>query len=110
MKISKDMITAMGGAKSKHFLEFKKTCVEAFTVLRRYAKLFITLIHLMGDSGIEHLKLEATLFKIQERFHLELSEDQAALELENIIQESADAFFDRVMDISHWLAQYWANR
>ena len=110
MKLSKDMITTMGGAKSKHFLEFKKTCVEAFTVLRRHAKLFLTLIHLMGDSGIEHLKLEATLTKIQDRFHLELSEEQAALELENIIQESADAFFDRVLDISHWLAQYWANR
>lgn len=50
-----DFRHAMGGKKSKGFREFLELCVNAYNVLRRNRRLFITLLCLMLCSGIPEI-------------------------------------------------------
>lgn len=50
-----DFRYAMGGKKSKGFRDFLQLCVEAYNVLRRNRRLFITLLCLMLCSGIPEI-------------------------------------------------------
>lgn len=50
-----DFRYAMGGKKSKGFRELKALCVNAYNVLRRNRRLFITLLCLMLCSGIPEI-------------------------------------------------------
>jgi phosphatidylinositol 3-kinase len=50
MKICKEMVEAMGGLESEHYLKFKSYCCMAFIILRKSANLIINLFELMFDS------------------------------------------------------------
>lgn len=58
MKLSKEMVDAMGGMHSPHYNRFKKFCFTAFTTLRKSANLLVNLIALMVDAGIPDIKFE----------------------------------------------------
>lgn len=58
MKLCKEMIEAMGGANSPHYLSFQQYCYTAFTTLRRNANLILNLFSLMVDANIPDIKIE----------------------------------------------------
>lgn len=58
MKLCKEMIEAMGGANSPHYLNFQQYCYTAFTTLRRNANLILNLFSLMVDANIPDIKIE----------------------------------------------------
>ncbi|GMF08605.1 unnamed protein product [[Candida] boidinii] len=62
----------------------------------------------MIDSEIsnETEKLEI-IWKIQEKFMLELNDEEAILHFQNLINDSVNAFLPVVIDRLHSLAQYW---
>ena len=47
MKLCKEMVEAMGGAESEHYLRFRLYSGEAFNILRKSANLILSLFHLM---------------------------------------------------------------
>ena len=49
IKISKEMILAMGGYEDQNYLIFKTKCIEAFLYLRKYWKRFVNVFLLMQD-------------------------------------------------------------
>ena len=58
VKLSREMIDAMGGPLSAHYLRFKSLCHTAFANLRKQANLILNLVGLMVDSGVQDIKLE----------------------------------------------------
>lgn len=100
------MIEGMGGKDSLLYADFKKNCVQAYFYLRKYAKLIVNLFHLMIDSGIKDMSIEA-LEKLAEKFYLDLNDTQVELHFLNILEESETALFARVTDIIHKWATYW---
>ncbi|KAL4462880.1 hypothetical protein ABPG72_019023 [Tetrahymena utriculariae] len=106
LKLCRQMIEGMGGKDSKVYAEFRKKCVHAYIYLRKYAKLIVNLFHLMIDSGIKDMSIEA-LEKLAEKFYLDLNDTQAELHFLNILDESETALFARVTDIIHKWATYW---
>ena len=58
MKLSREMVEAMGGVKSENYQEFKKLCYTAFLHLRRHANLILNLFTLMVDATIPDVALE----------------------------------------------------
>ena len=58
VKISKEMVDAMGGPSSVHYTRFKGLCYTAFIGLRKNANLILNLIALMVDAGIQDIQLE----------------------------------------------------
>eukprot|EP00960_Hanusia_phi_P017999 528975-Hanusia_phi.AAC.1 len=55
MKLSEQMVVAMGGRGSRDYLEFHKHCCKAYLILRKSAKLFVALFDLVraGEGGGE---------------------------------------------------------
>ncbi|KAI8968466.1 kinase-like domain-containing protein [Mycotypha africana] len=109
MKLCKEMIEAMGGANSKHYLNFQQYCYTAFTTLRRNANLILNLFSLMVDANIPDIKIEPekAVMKVQEKFRLDLSEEAAIAYFRGLISESVNALFPQIMETVHKWAQYW---
>ncbi|CAM1330612.1 PIK3C3 (predicted), partial [Pycnogonum litorale] len=58
MKLSKEMVEAMGGISSEYYQEFRKQCYTAFLHLRRHSNLILNLFSLMVDANIPDIALE----------------------------------------------------
>lgn len=58
MKITKEMVEAMGGFNSVHFQSFKSYCFTAYNILRKSANLILNLFGLMTYANIPDIKME----------------------------------------------------
>jgi len=58
MKITKEMVEAMGGFNSVHYQSFKSYCFTAYNILRKSANLILNLFGLMVDANIPDIKTE----------------------------------------------------
>ncbi|KAK6731035.1 hypothetical protein RB195_007479 [Necator americanus] len=66
MKLTSEMLQAMGGIKSDHFRHFCMHCDSAYRILRRHANVILNLFSLMLDAGIHNISEERdkAVFKI----------------------------------------------
>ncbi|KAJ5609624.1 Phosphatidylinositol 3-kinase [Penicillium herquei] len=109
MKLCKEMVEVMGGQNSPHFMQFKQHCFTAYTTLRKSANLILNLFSLMVDANIQDIRLEPdkAVLKVKERFHLEMTEEEAIRHFEQLIGYSANAIFGVVIDRLHEFVQGW---
>lgn len=109
MKLSKEMVEGMGGTTSECYQQFRKQCFTAFLHLRRYANLFLNLFSLMVDASVPDIALEPdkTVRKVQDKFRLDLTDEEAVQYLQALIDESVSAVFASVVEYAHKFAQYW---
>ncbi|KAJ6092592.1 Phosphatidylinositol 3-kinase [Penicillium sp. IBT 16267x] len=109
MKLCKEMVEGMGGTTSPHYLQFKQYCFTAYTTLRKSANLILNLFSLMVDANIPDIRVEPdkAVFKVKERFHLEMSEEEAIRHFEQLIGDSVNAIFGVVIDRLHEFVQGW---
>lgn len=84
------MVDAMGGQKGEYFQEFCRKSLEAYKELRRNAVLIMSLLRLMKDAGIEALAVnpEAKLQTVEDRFRLDLNDEEAEYFFMSLIMES----------------------
>lgn len=52
MRLTKEMVVAMGGLESEGYRNFRSFACQAYTILRKSAGLILNLIALMLDAGI----------------------------------------------------------
>ncbi|KAH0565539.1 hypothetical protein GP486_001072 [Trichoglossum hirsutum] len=109
MKLCKEMVEGMGGASSPHYAAFKQYCFTAYTTLRKSSNLILNLFSLMVDANIPDIKMEPdkAVLKVKERFHLEMSEEEAIRHFEALIGDSVNAIFPVVIDRLHGFVQQW---
>jgi len=109
MKLCKEMVEAMGGTNSPHYHRFRSYCFIAFTILRKSANLILNLLALMVNSTIPDIALEPdkVVWKVQEKFRLDLNDEEAIQHFQGLINESVNALFPQVMEKIHQFAQYW---
>ncbi|KAI0597262.1 phosphatidylinositol 3 [Biscogniauxia sp. FL1348] len=109
VKLSKEMADAMGGSNppSEQYLQFKQYCFLAFAALRKSSNLILNLFSLMVHANIPDIKAEPdkAVFKVKERFHLELNEEDAIRELDRIMEDSLNGIMPVVIDRLHDLVQ-----
>ena len=104
------MVDGMGGMDSKEYTQFCSLACQAFCVLRKSAGLVLNLLHLMSDAGIEDLSHNPSadaigvIAKVEERFKLELTDEQAEQFFVGLINESLAALAPRVMEVFHQLS------
>mmetsp|Transcript_10831 Transcript_10831/g.19667 ORF Transcript_10831/g.19667 Transcript_10831/m.19667 type:complete len:881 (+) Transcript_10831:3-2645(+) len=109
-RLTKEMVDGMGGTDSKEYRQFCSLACQAFNVLRKSAGLVLNLLHLMSDAGIEDLSHNPSadaigvISKVEERFKLELTDEQAELFFVGLINESLAALAPRVMEMFHQLS------
>lgn len=104
------MVEGMGGVDSVEYRQFCSLACQSFNVLRKSAGLVLNLLHLMSDAGIEDLSnnpsadAEGIIAKVEERFRLELTDEQAERYFVALISDCLAAIAPRVMDVFHSLA------
>merc|ERR1712203_152595 len=108
MKLSKEMIEAFGGMASEHYQEFRRECYTAFLSLRRYANLILNLFALMVDASVPDIALEPehTVRKVQEKFRLDFTDEEAISYMQDLIDESASAVMAALTERIHRWAQF----
>jgi phosphatidylinositol 3-kinase len=83
---------------------------QAYKALRKSAGLILNLLHLMSDANIDDLSnnpsadAEGVLAKTEERFRLDLSDEEADKFFNGLISDSLAAIAPRVMDVFHSIA------
>ena len=109
MKLCPEMIDGMGGSNSEHYRQFKQYCYTAFTSLRKHSNLILNLFSLMVDANIQDIKAEPdrVVLKVKERFHLELTDEEAIRYFDNVIEDSRIAFIPIFVDRLHGFVQNW---
>ncbi|CAG0883100.1 unnamed protein product [Darwinula stevensoni] len=109
MKLSREMVEAMGGLSSEHYQQFRKQAYIAFLSLRRHANLILNLFSLMVDASVPDITLEPdkTLRKVQEKFRLDLTEEEAIQYLQGVIDVSVSSVMPVLVEQIHKFAQYW---
>lgn len=109
MKLPIQVIDGMGGLNHENFDIFKNYCFITYTTLRKNSNLILNLFQLMLDANIPDIQIDPNraVEKVQEKFCLEMSEEEAILHFQNLINDSVNAFLPVVIDRLHSLAQYW---
>ncbi|KAJ7556486.1 hypothetical protein O6H91_05G085500 [Diphasiastrum complanatum] len=109
MKLCKEMVEAMGGAESQHYGRFKSYCCEAYNILRKSSNLILNLFHLMAGANIPDIASdpEKGILKLQEKFRLDLDDEEAVQFFQSLINDSVSALFPQMVETIHRWAQYW---
>jgi phosphatidylinositol 3-kinase len=109
MKLCKEMVEAMGGAESQYYTRFKSYCCEAYNILRKSSNLILNLFHLMAGSNIPDIAAdpEKGILKLQEKFRLDLDDEECIHFFQDLINESVSALFPQMVETIHRWAQYW---
>ena len=107
MKLSKEMIEAMGGADSQSHVQFRIWCCEAFNILRARSNLILNLLMLMVDAQIQDLRGEHDVLTVAKKFRLDLNNEEASRYFQKLINESTEAIVPQIVDRLHDVAQYW---
>ncbi|KYN42592.1 Phosphatidylinositol 3-kinase catalytic subunit type 3 [Trachymyrmex septentrionalis] len=109
MKLSKEMVEAMGGIGSEHYHEFRKQCYTAFLHLRRHANLILNLFSLMVDASVPDIALEPdkAVKKVQDKLRLDLSDEEAVHYVHTLLDLSVTAVMAVLVEQLHKFAQYW---
>ena len=97
----------MGGVQSQHYNRFKTFCFTAFMILRKSANLILNLVTLMVDANIPDIKHRDVQEQLQDKFRLDLTEEEAIKHFETLLNETS--YFTVVLDRIHDLAQYWRS-
>ena len=114
IKICKEMVEGLGGTNSAQYAQFKQYCFTAYTTLRKSSSLVLNLFSLMVQSSVTDIRMMeeqggagGAVGKVKDRFHLDMSEEDAATVLEQVIADSVNAVFGVVIDRLHDFVQGW---
>lgn len=107
MKLSSEMVDAMGGTNSEHYQQFRKQCYNSFLHLRRHANLILNLFSLMISASVPDIALEPdkTVKKVQDKFRLDLNDEEAVYFMQALIDVSVKAVIPAVVEQLHKVAQ-----
>ena len=111
MKLSREMVDAMGGTNSEHYQSFRKLCYTAFLHLRRHSNLILNLFSLMIDASVPDIALEPdkTVKKVQDKFRLDLNDEEAVHYMQALIDVSVKAVIPAVVEQIHKMAQVFIH-
>lgn len=108
MKLTKEMVEAMGGVNSEHYQTFRKLCYTAFLHLRRHANLMLNLFSLMIDASVPDIALEPdkAVMKVLDKLRLDLGDEEAVHYIQNLIEQSVTAVTAVIVEQIHKITMY----
>eukprot|EP00475_Leptophrys_vorax_P035490 TRINITY_DN5854_c0_g1_i1.p1 TRINITY_DN5854_c0_g1~~TRINITY_DN5854_c0_g1_i1.p1 ORF type:complete len:429 (-),score=96.60 TRINITY_DN5854_c0_g1_i1:1301-2587(-) len=113
VRLTKQMLDAMGGFNSSHCNQFFMFSFEAYNILRANAKLLLNLLTLMKCSQISELRdeFDKTIKIVEERLRLDLEDpDEASVHLAQVLVESALAIGPEFLDWAHKMVISYKTR
>ena len=107
MRITTDMVDALGGENSEYYKEFKRTCNLVFNCLRRHINLFINMLTLLAEmeppiNNRSTFNKEIIKKEILKRFIPGENNEEAELQLYSHINSSSHNYKYIVSDFFHY--------
>lgn len=111
MRLSKEMVEAMGGMNSEYYEKFTQQCYTAFLHLRRHANVMLNLFSLMIDASVPDIALEPdkAVKKVEDNLKLNLNDEEAIRHLQNLLDISVSAFMPALMEKFHQFRWIFKN-
>ena len=118
MKLSREMVEGMGGGSNptavheSQFDAFRQYCFTAYTTLRRSSSLILNLFSLMQNANIPGLAMfsgEQAVGKVEERFKLDVDEEEAVRFFSQMIDREMGAWAPVLIDKLHGFTQTWRS-
>ena len=94
LRITEDMVHGMGGVESDNYAKFLSLASAAFLALRRpeIVRVLLSMIRLMETSSLpditENQSIEEAIMGVRERLRLDLTDDDAVVYMEELIERS----------------------
>jgi phosphatidylinositol 4-kinase len=88
-KLTKEMLKIMGSTNSESYAAFVDLTIRGFLACRDYMDKLLDPVVLMFNSGLECFRADS-IKNFIDRFKLELTEDEAAIYMKNLIRQSED--------------------
>ena len=107
-RLTQAMVDGFGD--EKHFKQFKTLCCQVFNLLRRSAGLVINLLSLSKEANIPDLSnnpssdADGVIAKVEEKFRLDLNDEQAEHFFLGLINDSINAFAPKVLEVFHQIS------
>lgn len=107
MKVSKDLVKAMGGEESEGFERYINYVAEIFCMLRKDVYIIISLLYMLKGGGMTHLDsaAESQFYVIEDKYQLSLEKDAAIYYILDVVKSSMKAITGQVIDVFHRLTQ-----
>ncbi|KAB7494563.1 Phosphatidylinositol 3-kinase catalytic subunit type 3 [Armadillidium nasatum] len=108
MKLTNEMVEVMNGHNSEKFIEFLSLCNSTYIQLRRHSSVVLSLFSLMEGASIPDIAFEPdkATKKVEDRFCLSLSEEEAVRHLGEVIDGSFNAVIAVMVEHIHRFTQY----
>ncbi|KAK8803754.1 hypothetical protein WA158_001448 [Blastocystis sp. Blastoise] len=103
VRLTPEMVEGFGGPKSENFGKFINYCCQAYNILRKSANLIINLLRLMEDGGMDAIN-EASISKVQDKFNLNLNDEDAERIFLGILDTNLNAMWPGILEMAHKLA------
>ena len=107
IRLNKKMLTGIGAQNSESFKKFKQKLVDAFLYLRNYRSLILNIMVLMVDAQFADLpqsNYQTILLKLNQRFLPNLSNEEASVKFDEIINVSLEASVAEGLEVVHRIA------
>lgn len=91
---------------SVHFMTFQELCVKGYLAARTMADSIVAIVAMMLPSKLPCFSRGDPIESLRQRFHLEMTDQQAAEFMKSIINDAYDKWTTGVYD----LIQYYQNR
>lgn len=91
---------------SPHFLKFQEFCIKGYLAARSSADAIIATVAMAESSKLPCFSRGATVDSLRQRFHMEMSDGQAAEFMRGLINDAYDKWTTGVYD----LIQYYQNK
>jgi len=92
--------------KSIHFLRFQELCVKGYLAARTMADSIVATVEMMMPSKLPCFSIGTPIESLRKRFHLEMSDQEAAHFMKSLINDAYDKWTTGVYD----LIQYYQNK
>lgn len=107
MKLCEQMVVAMGGRTSKEYIKFQRLACRAFLILRQHAAIVVNMFDLVAQDIFDSTSTHGAAPRLLERFQLNLSDNDAVVHMQQVIEDSLAAFFPVVVDTLHKWRQFF---
>ena len=110
-RLTREMAVAIGGENyqsSDNFNRFKTYCFQSYNWLRKSSNLIMNLLSLLNDdtikSGGASMAVPDVLKVVEDRLMLHLSEEEAEMHFQSLIDSAINALMPQIVELAHILA------
>lgn len=105
MRITPGMVDLLGGIRSEHFNQLKKTCSDLFSDMKQYTYFWYALLRYLStaDPPIEphHRNFDSIELHIENRLMPNISEETVAMVIEDVVDSNSDSKIATWVDSFH---------